>query len=189
MQLVPRLLLFKGYKLGGGDFSFFHQLAKTDDVQADPGITGVEERAKSYANNVAAKVREAAESAEARKQHFDYLWDTTEPVLAEAEQERELGPALRSLKCATIATAWTAVECLAGDAWEAALNSHPNRFCQRTANHLPQDRSESDGLTRKSISVGLLARHAFDLSATMGTVLAGKFDFTGVSGIETAYLK
>lgn len=44
-----------------------------------------------------------------------------------------------------------------------------------------------EGLVGRQVSVGLLARHGFDLRTKLGTVLAPKFDFTSVSGIRIAY--
>lgn len=35
--------------------------------------------------------------------------------------------------------------------------------------------------------IGLLARYGFDVRDKLGTILAGRFDFTSYSGIRTAY--
>jgi hypothetical protein len=44
-----------------------------------------------------------------------------------------------------------------------------------------------DGLTGKQISIGLLAKHGFDLRGCLGTLLKPKFDLTSLTNIRTAY--
>jgi len=86
-----------------------------------------------------------------------------------------------------VASAWAILESVARDAWIDALNSRPNPLGQRAIGLLPGNAPAEDEISRRHISVGLLARHNFDLRACLGTVLAPKFDFSGVSGIRVAY--
>ncbi len=93
---------------------------------------------------------------------------------------------LRSLILAVISEAWTAFETLATDGWEAVLNARPLPLAQNALTVLSPS-SESSDISRKHISVGLLAKYAFDLRNNMGTVMKSRFDFTSVSGIGRAF--
>jgi len=70
-------------------------------------------------------------------------------------------------------------ESAAKDIWTVALNSSPIGLGHAALVKLPIEK-ESDGLSAKQISVGLLAKHSFDLRGKLGSLLAEKFDFTGV---------
>lgn len=86
---------------------------------------------------------------------------------------------------AGVSESWTALECLATDLWVTSLNEEPTTLAQRAISTL--EAQEPGEITSKHISVGLAARHGFDLRRCLGTVLKAKFDFTGVSGIQKAY--
>jgi hypothetical protein len=107
--------------------------------------------------------------------------------LAKLLEHNKISEAVRSLLFAGASSGWTAFESGAKDIWAAALNCRPNTLWQPTISKLPVEK-ESDGLSAKQISVGLLAKHNFDLRGKLGSLLAEKFDFTGVSGIRTAYV-
>jgi hypothetical protein len=92
---------------------------------------------------------------------------------------------MQVIYAAAISASWTALECLAADLWVAALNEHPQPLAQAALGSL--DPTESGELTAKQISVGLAARHGFDLRHCLGTLLKQKFDFTSVAGIRKAY--
>ncbi len=92
---------------------------------------------------------------------------------------------VRSLLLSTISVSWTTFETLAADSWEAILNAWPIPLGQRSFSNLPP--GPWDDLSRKHISVGLLARHGFDLRNRVGTVLKSRFDFTNSSGIRLAF--
>lgn len=77
------------------------------------------------------------------------------------------------------------MECLATDLWVTSLNEEPTILAQTAISTL--EAQEPGELTSRHISVGLAARHGFDLRHCLGTVLKPKFDFTGVSGIQKAY--
>ena len=70
--------------------------------------------------------------------------------------------------------------------WIVALNSRPKLLAQSTFAKLTDDVA-TEGLSAKHVSVGLLARHGFDIRDKLGLLLSEKFDFTGVAGIRTAY--
>lgn len=100
-------------------------------------------------------------------------------------QDEKILRAAYGIQDAAISLAWTALESLAIDLWESALNANPTKFGQPVFSTLPS--SSADGMSSRQISIGLLARHGFDLREKLGTVLAPKFDFTGVRGIRSAY--
>ena len=96
--------------------------------------------------------------------------------------------------------AWTAVEVLTSDLWEAALNAYPNNLAnlsghtagrrhsvKRKFNAFPDASAESSG-AGKLIRLDFLQAHGFDLSRRMGTVLQERFNFQVLAGIQEAYL-
>lgn len=91
-----------------------------------------------------------------------------------------------ALLFACVSYAWATFECVAKDAWIAAVNSRPIQLGHPALIGLRDERAE-EGLSGKHISIGMLARHGFDLRDKLGTLAAGKFDFTSVSGIRAAY--
>ncbi len=103
-------------------------------------------------------------------------------LLTSSSLERPLGSILKL----SVVSLWTAAECLAKDAWEIALNELPVPLGQRAFSALSEN-SEPDGISKRHVEVGLLARHGFDLRGKLGTLLAEKFDFTSASGIQKAY--
>lgn len=94
--------------------------------------------------------------------------------------------ALVSLVYAAVAFLWTAFESVCRDAWTTALNARGVTLAQRILGELRRDDGEPD-ISRRQISVGLLAQYGFDLRDHLGTVLASKFDFSSVKGTKVAY--
>jgi hypothetical protein len=93
---------------------------------------------------------------------------------------------LRALLYAVVANAWTCFESAAKDIWIAGLNARPLSLGQPAFRSVEVD-ADQTGLSRKAVPVGLLARHGFNISTCLGTILSEKFDFTGGSGIKEAY--
>jgi hypothetical protein len=98
----------------------------------------------------------------------------------------DLYSASRAILLAALTTAWTASECLAADAWENVLNENPSFRVSALRAEGELD-GALEGLDRKSISVGPVAKYGFDLRKSMGSLLRRKFDFTSVRGIAKAY--
>jgi hypothetical protein len=93
---------------------------------------------------------------------------------------------------AMIVQAWTVFEVMAGDLWEAALNSHPQtlaglggKMWTSAADSLPKKEEES----KKMVALYLLETNNFDLSGKMGTILKGKCKFDSVWAIRESYAK
>ena len=103
------------------------------------------------------------------------------------DEHPEMKAGYRTLLTSATAGAWTAVECLATDVWVASLNARPMSLAMRAV-AAEASGELIDGLSGKQISVGLLAKHGFDLRACMGTVLKPKFDLTSLSKIKKAYV-
>lgn len=107
-------------------------------------------------------------------------------TLIRVTETEEIRASLRPLLLAAITHSWTCFECLASDLWVAALNAEPRRLAQRVLGSMESD-LEEDGISARHLSVGLAAKHNFDLRHCLGTLLEVKFDFSSVSGIQKAY--
>lgn len=81
---------------------------------------------------------------------------------------------------------WTAFETLARDTWITAIDAGPVSIAQRTFRSL-DDNEVDDGIRKKSIEVGILAKHGFDLRGRIGSILQDKFHFSSIEGISKAY--
>lgn len=90
---------------------------------------------------------------------------------------------LESVMVAQVTGAWTAFEVLAGDLWEAALNSKPNPLA--TLSGIKTHGSND----KPSIQLWRLQQHQFNVTSHMGTILRGKFSFTKLEAIRDAYAK
>jgi hypothetical protein len=93
---------------------------------------------------------------------------------------------LQALLYTSAVYVWSALECALKDAWTEAVNFLPLPFGHRSLLHIPTE-ATPDGITSKQVSVGLLAKHGFDLRDKLGTILAEKYDFTGAEGVRNAY--
>jgi hypothetical protein len=94
--------------------------------------------------------------------------------------------ALRVMFFITTPLLWTAFETLARDAWITAIDAGPVSIARRTFRSLDDDEVD-DGILKKSIEVGILAKHDFDLRGRLGTILQDKFHFSSIEGISKAY--
>ncbi len=135
---------------------------------------------------VRAEARRLAETARDDPESKFRPVDEAKVQLAHLLDHLDLESPARALLYAACSSAWSSLECVSKDAWIAALNSRPFQLAQQALTKLP-DEPAIDGLTGKQVSVGLLARHGFDLRNSLGTLLSPKFDFTSMSGIRTAY--
>ena len=127
------------------------------------------------------KFRESVHGSRANEK----MTDLAEMLVAHAVASPKFAPAGQTLLYAGVVFGWTAFECLAGDLWTASVNARPSAVMREILDDT--DGPHPDGMTSKSISVGLLARYNFDLRSHMGTILKGKFEFTNVDGIRRAF--
>jgi hypothetical protein len=178
LGITPKILVSVGYQEAAA-FEFFQRLAKTDDIK---GVSGFDD----WFAQVSARVEEISKTEEAKKKFVQHLSETADRHLDSLSNDEYVGPALRSLRLSRLILTWTAFEILAGDAWETAVNESPCGLGQATFKSLPAGQ-DSEGVSARHISVGVLGRHGFDLRNKIGTVLRAKFDFTGVRGIREAY--
>jgi hypothetical protein len=100
---------------------------------------------------------------------------------------------------AFITGAWTAVESMAGDLWEAAINAHPdalaelngarNRLRQANKTSLEQKHNRKDQDDLKSIPLRILRSHEFKIREKMGTILRERYryQFSSLEGIRELY--
>jgi hypothetical protein len=174
---VPRLLILLGVR-ELGDVGLFMRALTVDDAflswpESDQTRREVEARIQGMK-------REGADDAQQRRtaelnRRIDVL--TANP---------EIDHVLLSLAHAVVSGLWTTVECVARDVWVAAVNSRPTGLGPPVLSSLPPGQ-EGESISRRSVTVGLLARYGFDLRGHLGTVLAPKFDFTSVSGMRDAF--
>lgn len=106
-----------------------------------------------------------------QEQYKEVAYTNMIKALNDNQFGREKHVVYRLFSAATV-SAWTAFECLAGDLWALAIDLYPHAFAQRAS---------------KQIDIAELSRNKFDVSKVLGTILQGKFDFTGVEGITDAY--
>lgn len=94
-------------------------------------------------------------------------------------------------------SAWTAIETMLGDLWEAALNCHPATLAalkgapKRIAKSAYQAANETKASDsdQKLVPLHLIEMNKFDLRSCMGTVFRQqrRFEFTRLSSIREAY--
>lgn len=108
-------------------------------------------------------------------------------VLVRAMSEEDFQRSAQVLLLAETVFLWTTFECLCKDVWIAALDSGNTGLAQRALRGLPSDQVE-DGISRKSIEVGVLAKHGFDLRHCLGTVLVARFKFSDPDLIRRTYV-
>lgn len=100
--------------------------------------------------------------------------------------EEPIKSSTQALLKSAITASWTAFECLATDIWVETLNARPIDLAQHVLTKI-ESNEQTDGINKRTIQVGLLAKHGFDLRSSMGTLLKQQFDFTGISGMNKAY--
>jgi hypothetical protein len=94
---------------------------------------------------------------------------------------------LRQLDLSCILSLWTCFEASIADAWIAAVNHDPKRFAFKVIQGLSDLDSLPEGMSIKSIPLGLLARYGFDLSSRIGDVLSTRIDFSNLKDARKAY--
>jgi len=84
----------------------------------------------------------------------------------------------------SIVGTWTAIEALAGDLWEAALNAEPEISSKlKGPGHRKKGKNEPD----KQLDLDYIHRYHYSLRNVMGTILRNRFAFTLLDGIIEAY--
>jgi hypothetical protein len=91
---------------------------------------------------------------------FDIFLQRSTPFLAAVAVTLDAG--VEAWLSAQIVNSWTAFETLAGDLWEAALNSHPHGLSDLKGKNVQGE---------KTVQIGLLQKYSFDVSKQMGTLL------------------
>lgn len=93
--------------------------------------------------------------------------------------------------------AWTAIETLAGDLWEQALNAHPHGLSdlkgkrKRSRDNQPETKSEQvQSAQPVPLLPQFLQRYGYNLAEVMGTMLRqhGNVIFTSLEEIRSAYV-
>jgi hypothetical protein len=90
-----------------------------------------------------------------------------------------------------ITASWTAFEVLSGDLWRNALNSEPQlittKRMQAALTRRDNQKNSSHDLTGRSVNLGLVAKHGFDLRNCLGSLLIERFSLNSMEKIEQAY--
>ena len=107
--------------------------------------------------------------------------------LADAEADEHSGPLWLYIRQAGILRAWASLEALAEDIWVQSLNRAGKRFRQQAFQKVTATGESIPGLGNGQIDVSFLAKHDFNLSTSIGTILARKFSFKTVDGIVKAF--
>jgi hypothetical protein len=84
---------------------------------------------------------------------------------------------------------WCSFEVLMKELWELALNYGGDYASKHVVTRLStlEHAGSTDFLRGRYISLDYLAKHGYNISTKLGTVLSPKFDFTSVNGIKEAY--
>lgn len=116
------------------------------------------------------------------------MYQKTKKRFEEALNNPTYGPTLRAstevLRSSAVISAWSAFEFLATDLWVSAVDDGPQRLAQSAFSNLEENGSD---ISSKQISVGLAARHGFDLRNCLGSILKPKFEFSNLEGLRKAY--
>lgn len=106
---------------------------------------------------------------------------------------------LMQLMAYHLVAVWTIFETLAGDLWEAAVNSHPNMLASLSGTLNPNDKNtvrpdqkpRSQKQQAKSINLSTLQIHRFNVAERMGSILIDEdaVSFIRLSNIRDAYLR
>ncbi len=105
--------------------------------------------------------------------------------IAVAMQNDDVKSAMAVIRQVTVPLAWTAFEAACRDLWVCIVNRSSSATAQNLFRVL--DAEADDGLGRKLIEIGVLARHGFDLRGRVGSALVTKFQFSSVEGLRRAF--
>jgi hypothetical protein len=110
---------------------------------------------------------------------------------------QQLQTGVETILSSQLVALWTAIEVLASDLWETALNAHPKiladlvgtttRIKRGSGGDAPErtDLGKSREVPLSEIS--RVTRGSYDLSERMGTLLRPQFNFSTLSGVRAAY--
>jgi len=81
---------------------------------------------------------------------------------------------------------WTSFEVFAAETWKLFVNKHPEVLTRARMQEAFRE-SSTEGLSARSISVGILSQHGFDLRNCMGDLLATRINFSDLQQIKKSY--
>lgn len=121
---------------------------------------------------------------ESSSQSFELAEEEINKLL---ENAPPLADAYRTLGLNSIVNSWTIFEAFSKDLWKYLLNKRPQKFINHLLKSNSSSLNEIEGINGKQISINLLSKFNFDISNSLGDILAPKYDFTSARGIKTAY--
>lgn len=102
-----------------------------------------------------------------------------------SKQKPKFAEWLRALDQASVMATWSAFETLSADVWTFAVNSQPELFATKVLKAFNEGAPE--GMSGRSIPIGIAAKYKFDLRNCIGDIVAQRIDFTLPSEIRKAY--
>ncbi|MCJ2129215.1 hypothetical protein [Methylobacterium sp. E-045] len=87
---------------------------------------------------------------------------------------------LESWLASIIVECWGTFEVMAGDLWEAALNTHPNILCEMRG----KKKEEMEG---KTFPLKLMQKYDYDLKHKMGSIWRTDLSLASLASIQSAY--
>ncbi|MGB8473132.1 MAG: hypothetical protein WCE61_03470 [Candidatus Acidiferrum sp.] len=183
-ESVARLLALPLTLLTVGETGKHRLLFLTEALILDERIQRGD-RSKEVLADVEKRAEERRISVASSDSNFDAVKVANE-LLMQLSGIDALRRPLQTLLYSSTVYAWSALECALKDAWVTAVNLRPLPLGHRSIVGMPSE-SPFSGINAKQISVGLLAKHGFDLREKIGSMIAPKYDFTGINGIRAAY--
>jgi hypothetical protein len=129
-----------------------------------------------------------AELAKIRGEEETRKWldDNASGMVVAMLQAEDMQPTVRNILLLVLSASWTLFEALSTDLWTALVNSRPTQLGGQVISNISDQRGDGE-VANRGISLRLLAKHGFNLSNVLGTLLNRRFDFSSLSGIRRAY--
>ncbi len=140
---------------------------------------GKDPEATKVINDEMAKVRDEEETKK-------WISDNANDIVSNVFQMPDMRPTVRILLLSLLSSSWTLFEALSSDLWINLVNARPVQLGSSVIANLP-DQHDGQEFDSRGVSLRVLAKHSFDLSKALGTLLSKRFDFTSLSGIKRAY--
>jgi hypothetical protein len=126
----------------------------------------------------------------ATKEEWEYCIPNLQSLCLHAPDPIFIG--LEAVLESSIIQAWTAFEDMAPDLWVALVNEHPKDLSRlagkwETPKNPEPEQKKVIKQDPRSISLGTLAEHNFDVSKVMGRILVGRQHFQSLDGIRSAF--
>lgn len=133
---------------------------------------------------------ELAEEARTNSDYWKQMWAAGSVHIERHEAFGTINPeGLAAILSSMIISGWMCFESLSVDLWKLMVNSFPTPLAKRVLAGQPPPDSEGSQRDQRSLSIRVLEQHSFDLSKSMGDVLARsrKVNLDSFVGVVAAY--